>query len=120
MGLPAIWWPLAVMVVDWVAVARSWKRLECVAKPAAMLALLAWLWVNSVASEHWAPALGWFAAGLGVLLGGGGILLLPARYFVGGLIAVLLGPPRQSVGVDKVGLVLPTESRQVAPLGRRC
>jgi hypothetical protein len=43
MGFLAIWWPLVVMAIDWIAVARSNKALELVANQAAMVALLDWL-----------------------------------------------------------------------------
>jgi uncharacterized membrane protein YhhN len=116
MGLRLIWWPLAVMALDWLAVAKSWKRLEYFAKPAAMLALLAWLWLNSSATGHWAPALGAFAAGLVFSLAGDVMLMLPERFFLAGLVAFLLGHVAYSDGLKSGGLLLPIEAVLVAPM----
>ena len=37
---------LIIAILDWIAVARKWKRIEYFAKPATMLALLAWVGIN--------------------------------------------------------------------------
>ena len=101
-SLASAWWPLAVMVVDWVAVAANWKRLEYVAKPAAMLALLVWLAVQPAS----APAIAWFALGIVFSLAGDVLLLLSERWFIAGLVAFLLAHVAYIVGLNARGPVL--------------
>ncbi len=96
-GLAGLWWPVAVMAVDWLAVASGWKRLECVAKPAAIVALLAWLRLTvgpSVAS----PIMLCFGVGLVFSLAGDVLLMLPPRFFTAGLVAFLLAHSAYIVG----------------------
>jgi uncharacterized membrane protein YhhN len=83
-----VWWPLAVIVVDWVAVAKGWKRLEYVAKPAAMVALLAWFWLRVGPAAG--IAIAFWTVGLALSLFGDVLLLLPPRFFTMGLVAFLL------------------------------
>lgn len=104
------------MVVDWIAVARSWKRLEYIAKPAAMLALLALLWVDSQGWGHWQPPLAWFAIGLVCCLAGDVLLMLPERYFLAGLVAFLLGHVAYTLGLNSAGWLWPTEVLLVIPM----
>ncbi len=111
-------WPLAVMGVDWAAVGFGWKRLEYAAKPAAMVALLVWLWWPAAAHVGVPlPALTWFAAGLACSLAGDVLLMLPERFFIGGLVAFLLGHVAYIVGLNSGGLVLPIEALLLAPVG---
>jgi len=69
-------WPIAIMAIDWLAVVRTRRRLEYFAKPAAMLALLVWLWLDGRTLILHAP-LAWFAMGLVCSLAGDVLLLLP-------------------------------------------
>lgn len=69
-------------VADWVAVARGRKALEYVAKPATLIALLAFAATGDDAS-------GWLLAALALSLVGDVLLMLPADLFVGGLAAFL-------------------------------
>ena len=39
---------LIIAILDWIAVAKKWKRIEYFAKPATMLALLAWVGTNAL------------------------------------------------------------------------
>jgi alkenylglycerophosphocholine/alkenylglycerophosphoethanolamine hydrolase len=115
--IASLWWPLAVMVVDWVAVAGRWRRLEYVAKPAAMVALLIWLgWWGALAGA-WPATLTWFALGVGCSLAGDVLLLLPERFFTGGLVAFLLGHVAYIVGLNAGGLLLPAEALLLLPAG---
>jgi alkenylglycerophosphocholine/alkenylglycerophosphoethanolamine hydrolase len=74
---------LAFAVVDWVAVARQVKRVEYVAKPAALVALLIYAAMGPAASP-------WLLAALVLSLCGDVALMLPADFFVVGLAAFLL------------------------------
>jgi len=111
------WWPVAIMAVDWVAVAARWRRVEVVAKPAAMVALLVWLWLGGSAAGVGLGPLGWFVAGLVLSLAGDVLLLLPARFFIGGLVAFLLGHLAYIVGLNAGGLRLPMEAVLLLPVG---
>jgi uncharacterized membrane protein YhhN len=91
-----LWVPLAAALVDWAAVARRWRGLEYVAKPAVMLALLAWLWQRG----PWPAPLAAFAVGLVLSLAGDVLLMLPPRFFLGGLVAFLLAHVAYIVGFN--------------------
>src|SRR5437870_12513705 len=72
----------AFALLDWVAVARSHRRLEYVAKPATLLALLGY-----AACARPSP---WLVAGLVFSLLGDVFLMLPADLFLAGLAAFLV------------------------------
>lgn len=92
-----VWWPVAVMAVDWVAVAKGWRRLEYVAKPGAMLALLGWLWLNAGPALT-TPLMIWFVVGLVLSLAGDVWLMLPPRFFLAGLVSFLLAHVAYMIG----------------------
>jgi uncharacterized membrane protein YhhN len=77
---------LLVTFVDWLAVAKNWKSLEYLAKPAVMILLLAWLWTGI----PFGKAMVWFSLGLVFSLAGDILLLLPGSHFLPGLLAFLL------------------------------
>jgi uncharacterized membrane protein YhhN len=77
---------LILAVLDWIAVARKWRRIEYFAKPATMLALLAWLGVNN----GFQGSMLWFALGLLFSLGGDIFLMLPREQFIPGLVSFLI------------------------------
>ena len=108
MPLVPIWLPLVVMAVDWVAVAVNWRRVEYVAKPAAMVALLIWLLayppIVPGAPLPWYDDL--FAAGLVLSLIGDVLLMLSERFFIGGLVAFLLAHLAYIIGFNSGGLLL--------------
>jgi uncharacterized membrane protein YhhN len=81
-----IWAAVVIAVVDWIAVARQWKRLEYIAKPGVMLALLAWLVQVGGFQGHML----WFAIGVVFSLAGDVFLMLPRERFIAGLVAFLL------------------------------
>jgi alkenylglycerophosphocholine hydrolase len=93
---------LVVAILDWIAVAKKWKRIEYFAKPATMLALLAWLGVNS---GFQGPML-WFALGLLFSLGGDVFLMLPKEQFIPGLVSFLIGHICYLIGFNYTGMVL--------------
>ena len=70
-------------VADWIAVAESNTRLQYIAKPAALGALLIW-----AASAPHPPA--WLIAALALSLLGDVYLMLPDDRFIAGLLAFLL------------------------------
>jgi alkenylglycerophosphocholine/alkenylglycerophosphoethanolamine hydrolase len=85
--IPGIILFLVFAVTDWVAVSRGWRRVEVVAKPAAMLVLLGVLvFVGGFGSL---PLL-CFALGVLFSLAGDVFLLLSDRFFIFGLVAFLL------------------------------
>ena len=78
---------ILIAMVDWIAVAKTWKRVEYFAKPATMIALLAWVGLND---GFQGPML-WFALGLFFSLGGDVFLMLPREQFIAGLVSFLIG-----------------------------
>jgi uncharacterized membrane protein YhhN len=73
-------------VIDWIAVTKQANKLEYIAKPGVMLALLIFV----VASGGLAGAMIWFALGLVFSMAGDIFLMLPKEKFVAGLVAFLL------------------------------
>jgi uncharacterized membrane protein YhhN len=88
---------LAVILalVDWMAVARSDKRLEYFAKPGVMLALLAAL----VFGNGFQGPLLWFGLGVIFSLAGDVFLMLRRERFMAGLVAFLLAHISYLVGL---------------------
>jgi uncharacterized membrane protein YhhN len=82
-------------VLDWIAVARAWRKLEYFAKPATMLALLAFVIQNGGLSG----GMGWFTLGLVFSLGGDVFLMLPKEQFIAGLISFLLAHVAYIIGL---------------------
>ena len=103
------------MAIDWLAVAGARRRLEYAAKPAAMLALLAWLWVESGSKLTQGP-LAWFALGLVCSLAGDVLLMLPERFFLPGLVAFLLAHLAYIAGLNASGIAWPAEALLAIPL----
>ncbi len=77
---------LAAAILDWIAVAREWRWLEYIAKPAVMVILLAW--ITTSLPLNGAPT--WFALGVICSLIGDVMLVLPRVQFIPGLVAFLL------------------------------
>jgi uncharacterized membrane protein YhhN len=86
-------------VADWIAVAREWKPLEWVAKPATLALLLLWGALGPNAS--WA-----LLAALTFSLLGDVYLMLPADLFLAGLLAFLVGHVFYVVAFDVTPLAL--------------
>jgi uncharacterized membrane protein YhhN len=91
-----------VAVIDWVAVARGWKRVEYIAKPAAMLVLLGLL---ALACGFSSPPLICFGLGILFSLAGDVFLMLTYarfsdRWFIPGLIAFLLAHVSYIIGLN--------------------
>ncbi len=87
---------LILAVLDWVSVARGWRRLGYVTKPGVMVALLGWLWLSG--------GEGWFAWALIFSLAGDVFLMLPQERFIAGLTSFLLAHLAYSAGFLSAGL----------------
>jgi alkenylglycerophosphocholine hydrolase len=93
--VPAFWILMAVAAaaapVDWVAVATDRARLEFVAKPAVVAALVAAAAVIPVDRTDLVDRRWWFVGALACCLVGDVLLMLPRDLFVPGLAAFLVG-----------------------------
>jgi uncharacterized membrane protein YhhN len=96
MNLTLIWIALLFALLDWIAVARGWKVMEYIAKPAVMVCLIAWLGVNG----GWSGPLFWFSAGLFFSMAGDVFLMLPKERFVAGLVSFLLAHIAYVIGLN--------------------
>ncbi len=99
--IPALFVVLVVAVLDWVAVARGWKRVEYLAKPWTLAALLLWLVQFGLAETGFRSLpLVFFALGLLFSLAGDVFLMLAERWFLAGLVAFLLAHVAYIVGFN--------------------
>lgn len=87
---------LVLAVADWFAVALNQKRVRYFTKPAALLALIAWFWQMG----GWQGALLWFGLALVFSWLGDVFLLLPQKYFVGGLASFLIAHVLYLIGFN--------------------
>jgi uncharacterized membrane protein YhhN len=85
---------IVIAVIDWIAVAKNWKRLEYFAKPGVMLALLAYLATANALQGQ----LVWFTLGVFFSMFGDIFLMLPKEQFIPGLISFLLAHLAYTVG----------------------
>jgi uncharacterized membrane protein YhhN len=92
--------PLSIAVLDWIAVARRWRRIGYLTKPGVILALLAWLYI--VAGFHYPTA--WFAVGLLFSAAGDILLMLPRERFIPALAAFLIALICYTIGLNISGL----------------
>jgi uncharacterized membrane protein YhhN len=95
-----LWITLFLAILDWIAVAKDWQRLEFITKPAVMVTLLVWLWQIS----GFRGQMIWFAVGLTFSLAGDILLMLPKEQFTAGLVAFLMGQLAYLVGFTCSGL----------------
>lgn len=95
-ALTALLVPLTLAALDWVAVARQWRRVGYLTKPGVIFALLAWLWLVTGLQT---PA-GWFAAGLLCCAAGDILLMLPRERFIWATFAFLLGMVCYTIGFN--------------------
>jgi len=89
---------LVATLVDWLAVAKGWRRLEYFAKPGVMILLLACLLVSS-------PLGGgpfWFVIGLVCSLAGDVSLMLPRSRLLLGLLPFLLAHISYTTGFNQI------------------
>ena len=83
-------------VLDWIAVAGGWKKLEYFAKPATMVALVAFVIQNGGLSG----GMIWFTLGLVFSLAGDVFLMLPKEQFIAGLVSFLLAHVAYIIGLS--------------------
>jgi Predicted membrane protein len=88
---------LVIAVVDWVAVAKGWKEIETIAKPATMVLLFATL---ALAGGFGATPLIFFGLGIVFSLAGDIFLLLSTRWFIAGLAAFLMAHVSYIIGLN--------------------
>jgi uncharacterized membrane protein YhhN len=99
-------------LIDWYAVAANKKRLEYVAKPATLLALILWFALRLPSPL---PNLGlWLFIGLIFSLVGDVFLMLPGSHFIKGLAAFLLAHVAYIIGFNTGGPVLSISSLLIA------
>jgi uncharacterized membrane protein YhhN len=89
-----LWLALVIAILDWIGIARGWRRSGYATKPGVILALL--LWLILVSGLH--GRLVWFAIGLLCSLAGDVFLMLPRERFLAGLVAFLLAHVAYIVG----------------------
>ena len=88
-----LWWftggVFAIFILDWLAVGFSWRKLECVLKPASMVMVILWTLIAAGWSNEYLLILLVIAQVAG--LSGDIFLLLSSRWFLLGLGAFLVG-----------------------------
>ena len=93
--MPAFWSLMAVAavaaVVDWVAVGLDSRRLEYLAKPTVLIALVAAAALIPADHTDLVDRRWWFVAALAFCLLGDVLLMLPRNLFIPGLAAFLVG-----------------------------
>jgi uncharacterized membrane protein YhhN len=98
--IPGLIIVLAVAVVDWIAVAKGWKRVEAIAKPGTMVVLFLLLVQGLVVTGFGSLPLICFGVGILFSLAGDVFLLLSDRWFIAGLLAFLLAHVAYIVGFN--------------------
>lgn len=93
--IPGLILLLLVAVLDWVAVAKSWKKIEYISKPGTLVILFAFL---ALVGSFDSPPLIFFGAGILFSLAGDVFLLFSDRWFIPGLVAFLLAHIMYIVG----------------------
>ena len=73
-----LWLAFIIAPLDWLSVSKDWRKIEYLAKPAVILALLAWLGINNGVSGEMI----WFEYGLFFSLIGDVCLLFPKSYLL--------------------------------------
>lgn len=89
---------LPIAVLDWIAVAQGWRRIEWLAKPTVMLALLAF----TISNGSLQSGMIWFILGLAFSLAGDIFLMLPHERFIAGLVSFLLAHICYIIGLNPI------------------
>lgn len=87
----------AVAVVDWIAVAKGWKKVEYIAKPATMVALFL---VLALVGRFGSLPLIFFGLGVLFSLAGDVFLMFSDRWFIPGLVSFLLAHVAYIIGFN--------------------
>lgn len=88
---------VALAVLDWAAVWRGWAKVRWVSKPGTLLMLIVWFSLLG----GWQGPLLWFGLALVFSLAGDIFLLVPARFFLFGLIAFFIGHVCYLIGFNQ-------------------
>ncbi len=100
MNLSGLSIPLMLMLADWTAVVKSWRRLEYLTKPGTLIALLFWMW-SAVPAGPGRPLLwNWFLLAVFFSLCGDIFLMLPREQFLAGLVAFLAAHVAYIIGLN--------------------
>jgi uncharacterized membrane protein YhhN len=103
---------VAVAVVDWIAVAKGWKKVEYLAKPWTMAALFL---ILAVVGRFSSLPLIFFGLGILFSLAGDVFLMFSDRWFIPGLVSFLLAHVAYIVGFNiPLPVVSPTWALVVA------
>jgi uncharacterized membrane protein YhhN len=98
--IPGLVLVLIVAVVDWIAVAKSWRRVELLAKPATMVALLFALMLGLIATGFGSVPLILFGVGILFSMAGDIFLMFSDRWFIAGLLSFLLAHISYIIGFN--------------------
>lgn len=88
---------LAIALVDWIAVAKGWKKVEYIAKPATMVALFLLL---ALVGRFGSLPLIFFGVGVLFSLAGDVFLMFSDRWFIPGLVSFLLAHVAYIIGFN--------------------
>jgi uncharacterized membrane protein YhhN len=89
---------LPIAMLNWIAVAQGWRRVEWLAKPTVMLALLAF----TIGNGGLQVGMMWFIFGLAFSLAGDVFLMLPHERFIAGLVSFLLAHICYIIGLNPI------------------
>ena len=110
--IPGLIIVLAVAVVDWIAVAKGWKKVEYLAKPWTMAALFL---VLALVGRFSSLPLIFFGLGILFSLAGDVFLMFSDRWFIPGLVSFLLAHVAYIIGFNlPLPVVSPTWALVVA------
>lgn len=87
---------LILAIINWVSVAKKWRRIEYITKPGVILALISWLIVNGGYQGH----LLFFLIGLVFSLVGDIYFMLPKGKFLAGLVFFLFTNIAYTIGFN--------------------
>jgi uncharacterized membrane protein YhhN len=85
MASPYLWLTILLVGVEILAVGKGWRRVQWIAKPAALLALIFWFTLVGM----WQGPLVWFGAGVVASMIGDVLLMLPGGFFLSGLLVFM-------------------------------
>ena len=88
---------LFLAFLNWIAVAKEWRKVEYLSRPSVIAALIAWLWQNNGLNV---PLI-WFAIGLAFSLAGDIFLMLPREQFILGLVSFLFAHISYLIGLNQ-------------------
>lgn len=99
--IPGLVLVLAVAVVDWIAVAKGWRKVELTAKPLTLVVLFLLFLISILVMNRPIPLpIYFFGAGLLFSLAGDILLMFSQRWFLPGLVAFLLAQLAYIVGFN--------------------